>query len=687
MEEPFGAMGCFSQLLHMPHEVCARIVWSLGVEDTAKLASSCKLFAQETTDAELWFQLFLRTCWPPSGALLAFAEGTTTPVGIDWRHRMQVRMESTPTIVVDMGRGYTKFTVAHGVRGRWEMDGCPPELVQLCSSPTHPPDCDRNEQLSYIHHRLDRTFLDAATDPSHRLHKAALGPRGPRSELKVDQYAVYRTPTAAGANLVLVRLLQHCKEENLWSVEAVKRRSEKPFKVGPEELTPMRRAHDLPILIGEPFVITANRDANSQSSWDSLIRSQLGNNRPGAVQVVSQAQMALWAHGLDHGIVVNIGQQQTIAMPVLRGEVIASCSTTCNIGSTDLTQVMVSLMHRKAPSLDSSLMTWCRDLKEEYCYVSPPAGNMTLRARLAAGDDFGIRPVPVELPNFARGEQSTVELAEERVIVPEVLFESNRGPRQTLPQIIVECASMVHSKGTYTQEDVRDLLRQVVLVGGAADFPGIRPRVEYEMRCLLQRAENQQLSSCCESTDDVYVLNPPLDRSSNPLVSPRFVPLFGGCVRAASSAGYGELQRDKNTGALRSLPLQAEDLEPGEDGGLRRRLMWQRRISGMLALQLPNIFRTGGGGGEDDQVWQEFFESDEEMGAPDESASLACSEESPQSPDNASSSHSHASPARSGRCATKGRGKGKGKRKGSDASRGRSRRIWRPVPGAQGDEE
>lgn len=184
---------------------------------------------------------------------------------------------------------------------------------------------------------------------------------------------------------------------------------------------------------------------------------------------------------------------------------------------------------------------------------------------------------------------------------------------------------MLHNrncKGTYTQEDVRDLLRQVVLVGGAADFPGIRPRVEYEMRCLLQRAENQQLSSCCESTDDVYVLNPPLDRSSNPLVSPRFVPLFGGCVRAASSAGYGELQRDKNTGALRSLPLQAEDLEPDEDGGLRRRLMWQRRISGMLALQLPNIFRTGGGGGEDDQVWQEFFESDEEMGAPDESASF-----------------------------------------------------------------
>lgn len=44
-----------------------------------------------------------RTCWPPSGALLAFAEGTTTPVGVDWRARLQLRMEALPTIVVDVG--------------------------------------------------------------------------------------------------------------------------------------------------------------------------------------------------------------------------------------------------------------------------------------------------------------------------------------------------------------------------------------------------------------------------------------------------------------------------------------------------------------------------------------------------------------------------------------------------------
>lgn len=76
------------------------------------------------------------------------------------------------------------------------------------------------------------------------------------------------------------------------------------------------------------------------------------------------------------------------------------------------------------------------------------------------------------------------------------------------------------------------------------------------------------------------MLNPPLNFASTPLVSPRFVPLFGGCVRAASSMGYGKLERD-TLGHLRQLPLQAEDLRE-EPRGMRR----------LLQLQLPQIFRA-----------------------------------------------------------------------------------------------
>ncbi|CAJ1454689.1 unnamed protein product [Effrenium voratum] len=642
------------QLLHMPHEVCAGIVWSLGIGDVGQLAPSCKLFGLETADAELWFHVFMRCCWPPSGALLAFAESTTTAIGIDWRARLQARTEATPTIVVDIGRGYTKYTVTHGLRGRWEVDGATPKLVQLCSSPTHPPDCGRDEQLQYIHHQLDREFLRAAADPCHRLHKAALAPN---AQLAPGTYALW----SGAEDPCIVRL--HCQETDHWSVEILMKRER--TSVRPETLTPLRRAHDLPILIGEPFIITANRHQDVRG-WDNSIRMQLGNDRPGAVQVVSQAQMALWAHGVDHGIVVNIGQQQTIAIPVVRGEVVADCSAMCSIGSADLTQVMVSLMSRRAPSFDSSLMTWCRDLKEAHCYVSPP-GRGCMRARLAAGDDFGIRPIDVELPEYAglRHEQRTMELAQERVLVPEVLFEANRG--QSLPTIILACANSVSCSGRCDQDGVRNLLRQVVIVGGAADFPGIRPRVEYEVRSLLQQPQFEKLRGHLESADDVYVLNPPLDPASNPLVSPRFVPLFGGCVRAASS------NEKEGTGALRSLPL----MEMPQD---EPSFTLQRRL---FALQLPHIFRTGGGGGEDDHVWQ-MLESDqegmegleEEEEEIDMSSASSSEEESPSShcaPD-AQSSRAPEHPPERPRSGGKGSGrKGRGKGKAS------SRYVWRPV--------
>ncbi|OLP81469.1 putative actin-25 [Symbiodinium microadriaticum] len=341
---------------------------------------------------------------------------------------------------------------------------------------------------------------------------------------------------------------------------------------------------------------------------------------------------ALWAHGVDHGIVVNIGQGQTVALPVVKGEVLSQCSLSSSIGSGDLTQVMVSLMSRRHPAIvDSSLMTWCRDLKE-------------------------------------------------RVLVPEVLFESNRG--LGLPGLIVRCADAVLASGKSSEEGVRELLRQVVLVGGAADFPGIRPRVEYEMRSLLQSSQFERLLACLSSAEDVFVLNPPLGETG-PLVTPRFVPLFGGCVRAASSKGYGAWERDSNVGALRSLPLLAEMPEGSSNS---RQVFWQQRMRRMLALQLPDIFRTGGGGGEDDQAWQ-MLDEDSDSGSSNlhfeeqESESQA----SPSSPVDWPSAIEEATASPNERVSSsRGSGRSKGKGKGKGGGKGRVRRgrlIWRPVQG------
>lgn len=623
MEEDKGAATVASTVsfLLMPHEVWAGVVWNLAVPDLGRAAATCTLFSQEAADAELWFHIFMRSCWPPSPALLAFAEGTSSAAGVDWRARLRARAAAEPAIVVDVGRGYSKFTVVHGIHGRWEIDGSPPQLVQLCSSPTHPPDCDRNQQLRYMHAKLDRELLQAAANPAHRLHRTALAPDG--TQPRVSNFAVLQglqaRPELNGACVCLRAF--HAESER-WSTELVclpvhggDTENVNGLLFKRESLALVRRAQDLPILIGEPFATTAGRgagDAQSHAlrSWDASIRAQLGNDRPGAVHVVSQAQMALWAHGIDHGIVVNIGQGQTFAMPVVNGEVVPACVGVSDMGSGDLTQQMMGLLGRKYPFVNSSLMTWCRDMKEQHCYVSPPAphGRGGLRARLSAGDDFGVRSVEVEVPGGrSRGgdEGLSVDLAEERVLVPELLFETQHGC-PSLPQLIVGCAERTRARGRCDEEGVRNLLRQVVLVGGAADFPGIRPRTEFEIRRLLREEPCfAKLAGALASPDDAFVLNPPLGEHG-PLSSPRFVPLFGGCVRAASSAGYGKWHGDDAV-VLRSLPLEEEEESvPGNPRGIRN---WVRRR--LLNLNGPSIFRTGGGGGEDDQVWRMLMEDED----------------------------------------------------------------------------
>merc|ERR1719329_1397199 len=159
-----------SPLLFLPHDVWAGVAWCLDVRDVTSSKVCCKALSEEATDAELWFHLFMRSCWPPSGALLAFAEGCTAdPLGVDWFGRLRSRAESLPWIVLDVGRGYSKYGIVHGLRGRPEGNE-PPRVLQLCSSPTHPPDCDHSDLMDFIHMELDVRLAAGAAAPDHPLH-------------------------------------------------------------------------------------------------------------------------------------------------------------------------------------------------------------------------------------------------------------------------------------------------------------------------------------------------------------------------------------------------------------------------------------------------------------------------------------------------------------------------------------
>lgn len=172
-----------------------------------------------------------------------------------------------------------------------------------------------------------------------------------------------------------------------------------------------------------------------------------------------------------------------------------------------------------------------------------------------------------------------------------------------MPGLIVHCAEQVLASGACDEEALRALLRNIVLVGGAADIPGMRPRTEYEVRRLLANSAGQALRSALASPNDAFVLNPPLsDQSREPLTSPRFAPFFGGCVRAVASCpvaggvAQGSLPSSAARGSPHSLGRAAGTL-----GAVPGIAAWVQRQ--LFSLNAPAIFRAGGGGGEEDDVW------------------------------------------------------------------------------------
>jgi len=285
------------------------------------------------------------------------------------------------------------------------------------------------------------------------------------------------------------------------------------------------------------------------------------------------------------------------------------------------------LLGSRYDEVDSGVMTWCRDMKEEHCYVAPPSAlsgrTLSLRTQLADENTLGVQGVEVEMPGVHRHGPTMVEIHRERVLVPELLFENGMA-HPSLPSLVVQCADRTFRQGLCDQAGLRDLLRQIVLVGGAADFPGMRPRVEFEVRDLILH-RYPHLRSELESHEDCFVLNPPLG-DDGVLTTPRFVPLIGGCVRAASSTGYAEWSIEQAP----PPPSCGEDGVPTLAAGLARvpgLAAWLQRRR--MDLTGPTIFRTGGGGGEDDQVWHELLDESEEE--PSDEDGLAASDSSSSS--------------------------------------------------------
>eukprot|EP00656_Telonema_subtile_P028951 TRINITY_DN3175_c0_g1_i3.p1 TRINITY_DN3175_c0_g1~~TRINITY_DN3175_c0_g1_i3.p1 ORF type:complete len:394 (+),score=94.95 TRINITY_DN3175_c0_g1_i3:148-1329(+) len=220
------------------------------------------------------------------------------------------------------------------------------------------------------------------------------------------------------------------------------------------------------------------------------IRSQLSGlhqlRECKAVYFVEAAPCVLLAHGLVTGVVCSIGFGQTFVVPVIDGRVVSEGVVTSRLGGMSLTQRMQQLVVNEIGDhvdfdelehwLDIPLITYCRNMKEQHCYVLPRPSHLE-----------SVRPAVV-IPVRGPGGQTVMQLQLQRACYecPELLFQGEDG----LGEMLWEAISTAAQDQPELQQE---MLQSIVLNGGSSQMPGLGERVRYEV--------SKRLPEACEQAD------------------------------------------------------------------------------------------------------------------------------------------------------------------------------------------
>jgi len=210
-----------------------------------------------------------------------------------------------------------------------------------------------------------------------------------------------------------------------------------------------------------------------------------------AVYFVDAALSVLLAHGFVTGCVCSIGFGQTFVVPVIDGKVIEEGVLTSRMGGMALTQRMQGLvideveeeidLNHLQMALDLPLVTYCRNLKEQYCHVLPRPMQDNSHC-----DCNHVIPV-----GYHGHTVMQLKLRHACHACPEMLFEGSAGLGPMICQSIASAAEAMPDR-----PDAQSvLLKSIVMNGGSAQMPGLAERVAYEVERLLPEEEAEAVVS------------------------------------------------------------------------------------------------------------------------------------------------------------------------------------------------
>mmetsp|Transcript_1783 Transcript_1783/g.3561 ORF Transcript_1783/g.3561 Transcript_1783/m.3561 type:complete len:352 (-) Transcript_1783:290-1345(-) len=292
------------------------------------------------------------------------------------------------------------------------------------------------------------------------------------------------------------------------------------------------------LLVAEPFSLSSEAEAGA---WrKGFVDKQIASD----VQCLCfpQPLLALLAHGVSSdGIVINVGHKETTVVPCLNGKAYRECASRSEgLGAVRLTELLLDELSSRNRDvvMGREELTWCRDMKERYCAVSP--------APLHAVDE--LEEPSIEL----YCHEQRLELGQERYRVPEMLFQPGQ---EGLPGLVFSAVSRVAaSRPPLDRTSVwQRLLGSVVVVGGTAELQGLHERLQADLRACLENPDFRELHALLVKPN-VRVLRP-----SSATCSPKHAVFHGAEIAAVIACARG-LFRDREQTS--DQPIQHRHQQP-----------------------------------------------------------------------------------------------------------------------------